>query len=525
MLPAYGLNNGIRYGWWIGAGALVIAMLAAWRAIDHRIGLDRLNHPVALVGFVVIVLLELADPHHGTAYQPLVILPVAWCALYETGRRLATSLAVAALALFLPIAFIGGAGYPASSWRRSLLWLIVLAVIASAVFALVRVTRRSAAQLSFSEMRYRTAFAEAPVPIAIIGIEGAERGVVLQANHPLDELLGATSGATIGASISEFVHRDDIEALSRALYDTDTHTVRSAEVKLTQRSGRVRWVSASVALVRYGADEPPRCICHFEDITVRRESEHALLEALEKQGVAASQMREVAQARSDLVSAVSHDVRTPLATIGAYVQLLEAGEAGELTADQRNMLDVINQNLHRTYAITEDLLTLGRMEHADESRPPEEVTIGTVVERVVESIGPSARARRQHVVVESNLGGVQVAGHEGQLDRVVSNLLTNAVKFTPDGGTITVRCRNELGSVIVEVTDTGPGIAPEEHERIFERFYRSDAVQRRRVAGTGLGLAIAREIAALHGGTITVRSAPSAGATFTLTLPALARAA
>ncbi|HET6876049.1 MAG TPA: ATP-binding protein [Jatrophihabitans sp.] len=525
MLPAYGVSGGVHYGWWIGAGALVVGMLLAWRLIDHRIGLDRLNYPVALVGFVVIVMLELADRHHGTAYQPLVILPVAWSALYETGRRLATSLVAAALALFLPIVIIGGAGYPGSSWRRSLLWLVVLAVIASAVFALVRVTRRSAVQLSFSEMRYRTAFAEAPVPIAIIGIEGDERGILLQANHPLDDLLGCTDDTAVGRSITEFVHRDDLEALSRTLFDADTQTVRSAEVKLTQRSGRVRWVSASVALVRYGADDPPRCICHFEDITVRRESEHALLEALEKQGVAAKQMREVAQARSDLVSAVSHDVRTPLTTIGAYVQLLEAGDAGELTADQRGMLDVISQNLRRTYAITEDLLTLGRLEHAGEAHPAEEVPIGTVVERVVEAIGPSARARRQQVVIDSHLGGARVAGHAGQLDRVLSNLLTNAVKFTPEGGTITVCGRSELGSVVIDVTDTGPGIATEEQERIFERFYRSDAVERRRVAGTGLGLAIAREIAALHGGTITVRSTPGAGATFTLTLPALARAA
>lgn len=525
MLPGYGLGRGAQPAWWAAAGALVLAMLGLWWLADRRERAAWLTFPTALLSFGVIVLLELADPPHATAYTPLLILPVAWSALYESGRRLTLTIGLTAVTLGVPTLLVGSPGYPVSSWRRSLLWLVVLAVIAPAIWTLVRATRRAAHRLQHSELRYRTAFAEAPVAMAIIGTQGSERGRILQANHPLEALIGCQQGGLVGHSIEEYAHPDDLAALTRTLAGRESGRVRNAELRLQQTTGRARWIAVSVALVRGAVDEPLRCVCHFEDVTARRESEKALLEALQQQGAAASQLEQVARARGDLVAAVSHDVRTPLATIDAYVQLLEAGDAGELTPDQRAMVDVIGQNLRRTYAITEDLLNLNRMERAADEHPHEEVTIGEILDQVVQSIRPSAQARRQQLVLESQLSTVRVAGHAGQLDRALSNLLTNAVKFTPEGGTITVRGRVDRGSVVVQVSDTGVGIAREEHERIFERFYRSDDVRRRRVSGSGLGLAIAREIAALHGGTLTVDSEPGRGATFTLTLPALAQAA
>jgi signal transduction histidine kinase len=205
--------------------------------------------------------------------------------------------------------------------------------------------------------------------------------------------------------------------------------------------------------------------------------------------------------------------------------LLESGDAGELTEGQRAMVDVIEENLRRTYAITDDLLALSRVDREAAEHPRTEVLIGDLVEQVVRAVEPSARARHLDLRTDVQLDAVRVAGHPGQLDRALSNLLTNAVKFTPEGGTITVRGRMERNAVVLEVSDTGLGIAPEEQEKIFERFYRSDNARRRRISGTGLGLAIAREIAAMHGGTITVASAPGEGATFRLTLPALAAVA
>jgi PAS domain S-box-containing protein len=509
----------------VAAGAVVAGMLALWWLVDRQPSLGWLTFPTALLSLPAIVLLELADPKHAAAYVPLLILPVAWSALYVNLRRLAGTLLLTAVALGLPVLLIGVPGYPASSWRRSLLWLVVLAVAGQAIFALVATTRRAAERAQASELRYRTAFTEAPTPIAIVGVEGAERGRILQANHPMETLVGFPHGGLVGHSIEEFADPQDLSALVATLSDIESGRVSNAELRLRQVGGRIRWISASLAVVRHAVDEPLRCVCHFEDITLRRESEQALLDALAKQGAAASQLEEVARARSELVTAVSHDVRTPLATIGAYVELLESGDAGELTADQRAMVDVIEENVRRTYAITDDLLTLGRMERAAADQPDAEVLVGELLEQVVRSVEPSARARNQQLQMDVQLGATRVAGSAGQLDRAITNLLTNAAKFTPEGGTITVRGRVDDGSVVIEVSDTGVGIAADEQERIFDRFYRSENVRRRRISGTGLGLAIAREIAALHGGTLTVASAPGQGATFTLTLPVLAAAA
>jgi PAS domain S-box-containing protein len=407
------------------------------------------------------------------------------------------TLVLAAATLALPVLFIGEPGYPGGSWRRSVLLLVVLAVIAPAISTLVATTRRAAERLQASELRYRTVFTEAPVPIAIIGVEGKERGRILEVNHPLEALIGGQEGGLVGHSVTEFASDQDIAALGRMLFADEGGRVRNVEVRLRQTAGGTRLISASVALVRHAVGAPLRCVCHFEDVTARR----------------------------DLVSAVSHDVRTPLATIGAYVQLLESGDAGELTEGQRAMVDVIEENLRRTYAITDDLLALSRVEREAAEHPRTEVLIGDLVEQVVRAVEPSARARHLELRTDVQLDAVRVAGHPGQLDRALSNLLTNAVKFTPEGGTITVRGRMERNAVVLEVSDTGLGIAPEEQEKIFERFYRSDNARRRRISGTGLGLAIAREIAAMHGGTITVASAPGEGATFRLTLPALAAVA
>ncbi len=225
--------------------------------------------------------------------------------------------------------------------------------------------------------------------------------------------------------------------------------------------------------------------------------------------------------RTDLIAAVSHDLRTPLATIGAYVELLEAGDAGELSGEQRQMLDVVEENVQRAYAIADDLVDLRGADRA--VREP--VLLGDVVDGAVRAVETSARSRRLTLTVESTLGDARVTGNAVQLDRVLVNLLSNAVKFTPEDGTIAVRAAIENGSAVIAVTDTGAGIPLGEQQRIFERYYRADAARAGRVPGSGLGLAIVRELVALHGGTVDVRSKPGHGATFTLRLPALAAVA
>lgn len=225
--------------------------------------------------------------------------------------------------------------------------------------------------------------------------------------------------------------------------------------------------------------------------------------------------------RTDLIAAVSHDLRTPLATIGAYVELLEAGDAGELSGEMRQMLDVVEENVQRAYALADDLVEL----RGADTSSHEPVRLADVVDRAVRALGPIAAGRGLALQVESTLGEVRVIGNAVALDRVLVNLLSNAVKFTPADGTITLRAGVEQGSAVVTVTDTGSGIPAADQQRIFERYYRADNARADRVPGSGLGLAIVRELVAQHGGTVQVSSRPGHGATFTLRLPALAAVA
>ena len=522
-LPFATPGNDVRTGWWAAAVATALLMAAIWWLDSRRPQQAWLGLLGALLTYPVVLLLGLADPQHATAFIPVLFLPIGWCALYERRQRLIEALLLAGVTLVLPILLIGAPHYPATTWRRSMLWLASLALIAYGMQSFVRWSRHTTRSLAVSEQRYRAAFAEAPTAIAIVGAEERANGIVLQANGPLHDLLGCPPGTLVGRHVRDFVHPDDLDRVERDFAGIRPGDVHSTELRLTPDVGPQRWASVSFTVTRANPDEPLRFVCHVADVTGRRAAEQALRAELEREGSAATELREAAQARTDLVAAVSHDVRTPLATINAYVQLLETGDAGELNDEQREMLDVIEQNVQRAYRITEDLLPLGRVEHDAATAERDVVDIGALVERTVSSIAPNAEARRQHLTLLGELGDARVVGFPGQLDRMLGNLLTNAVKFTPEGGTITVRAFLSHGDVVIAVTDTGMGIPEDEQERIFERFYRADQSRRSRLPGTGLGLAIVREIVAVHGGTIGVRSTPGNGATFTVTLPALTR--
>jgi two-component system phosphate regulon sensor histidine kinase PhoR len=185
------------------------------------------------------------------------------------------------------------------------------------------------------------------------------------------------------------------------------------------------------------------------------------------------------------------------------------------------MLDVVEENVQRAYAIADDLIDL----RGADTAARELVDIGALLARAVRAMEPSARARGLTLTLTDDLHGTRVVGNAVQLDRVLANLLSNAVKFTPEGGAITVAAGVDDDRVRIEVTDTGTGISPGEQQRIFERYYRSDAARAGRVPGSGLGLAIVRELTAQHGGTVDVRSRRGQGATFRLTLPVATAAA
>jgi two-component system phosphate regulon sensor histidine kinase PhoR len=227
-------------------------------------------------------------------------------------------------------------------------------------------------------------------------------------------------------------------------------------------------------------------------------------------------LRRLEMVRREFVANVSHELRTPLTSIRALVETLEAG-AIEEEGLAMDFLGRIVGEVDRLNALVEDLLDFARLEAGRAPLKLEHVNIGDVVRVGAERLRPQIERARLALEFDlpEELPGIDV--DVARIEQVIVNLLHNAIKYTPAGGTLTVRAMQVKNRVEVEVQDTGVGIPLEEQARLFERFYKSDKA--RRSEGTGLGLAIAKNIVQSHGGQVMVESVPGEGATFRFTLP------
>ncbi len=229
-----------------------------------------------------------------------------------------------------------------------------------------------------------------------------------------------------------------------------------------------------------------------------------------------TQARQVETTRREFVTNVSHELRNPLASVKAMVETLEDGALQEpVTA--RDFLRRINQDVDRMSAMVEDLLELARLESGQKPLSLQPMNLRSLLVGVVEK--QQARAQARGVAVEAavppDLPPVQADPEK--FHQVMVNLLDNALKFTPRDGRVTVGAVVGDGAVEVQVSDTGPGIAPEHLSHVFERFYKVDRA--RHDGGTGLGLAIVKHIVEGHGGEVSVRSSEGVGSVFSFTLP------
>ena len=222
--------------------------------------------------------------------------------------------------------------------------------------------------------------------------------------------------------------------------------------------------------------------------------------------------------RREFVANVSHELRTPLSVIQGYAEtLLEGAWKDEKSAQE--FLVIIDKNVRRLSSIVSDLLDLSKLESGGQVLDPRPLDVRLLVERVGEAFRPVAERKRQQLQVEcaSNAGTVEADG--SLLERALSNLVDNALKYTPEGGRVRVWGGSENGQTTLTVEDNGMGIPEADLPRIFERFYRVDKSRSRDLGGTGLGLSIVKHIIQLHGGIISVKSTVGGGSSFSVRLP------
>jgi PAS domain S-box-containing protein len=302
-----------------------------------------------------------------------------------------------------------------------------------------------------------------------------------------------------------------------------------------------RWYD--VFAFRIGEPEDRKIAILFTDVTATKsaELERDTLVAARSEAEAARLAAERAQreadeanmAKSAFLATMSHEIRTPINAIVGYAQLMELGIAGPVTEQQRDYLARLATTSEHLRGVVDDVLDLAKIDAGGMTVARDDSLTGPLIAAALDLVRPQASATGVRLI-DDRPGdpGESFVGDEHRVRQILANLLSNAVKFTEPGGTVRVACgtaeatpagtalRGEGPWTYMEISDTGIGIPPSEHARVFEPFHQVDRGHTRARGGTGLGLAISRRLARLMGGDLTLQSTPGVGSTFCLWLPA-----
>lgn len=370
--------------------------------------------------------------------------------------------------------------------------------------------QRTQAALRDSEARFHAAFANAPIGNALL----AAGGDWLLVNQSLCGMLGYTETELLAIPLAALTHPDDRvhdQRQRQQLLDGRQGTARR-ETRLLHRNGQVVWVLLSVSLV-HQASEPPYFIVQFQDITALKQSEAELEREVQRRAERLTQteaaMLQAARlaAVGQLAAAVAHEINNPLYAARNALLLLE--EDAPASVRESPYLQMASDQLGRIAGIIERMRGF--------YRPGRGEIVPCEANLLVEETLALARLNlRQSTIMIAftpahDLPAVQA--NPDQLRQVFLNLVLNAIEAMPDGGTLTVRTQALPHAVVIDVQDTGVGIAPDARAHLFEPFWTS------KPNGTGLGLSISMHIVTQHGGTIDVESVPGQGSLFRVTLP------
>jgi signal transduction histidine kinase len=222
--------------------------------------------------------------------------------------------------------------------------------------------------------------------------------------------------------------------------------------------------------------------------------------------------------KDEFMSVISHEFRTPLTSINGYLGLVTDDAQDLLSEEHRHFLGTVERNVSRLQQLVEDMLFVARVEHAGLELNPQDVELGTLLAEAAASAQPTAAGKGVALTLDVS-DPLPVHVDRLRIAQLVDNLVSNAVKFTPDGGRVTIAARQVDQAVEVNISDSGVGIPPDELAHLFTRFYRASTARASHTPGTGLGLRISQSIARAHQSEITVESSLGEGSTFTFRLP------
>lgn len=330
----------------------------------------------------------------------------------------------------------------------------------------------------------------------VVAVDDKER--VLLMNRAASELLGLPAPLESGAQLWESIRFPELERSLRAALAGGG--AWHGDATSPRQDGRMLSVSvAPVAASSRTSAALHGAVALMSDVTA---------------------IRRLEQVRIDFVANVSHELRTPLAAVIGALETLDDPEQGDEV--RVRFLDIAHRNAARLQAIVSDLLDLSSIEAEGDRMAVEPVRIDAPLRTAASALSGAAEAKGVKLDLPPLLSApVLVNGNNQRLEQVFTNLLENAIKYTPSGGRVSAHLRPSAREVSIDVQDTGVGIPKVHLPRVFERFYRVDRSRSRDMGGTGLGLAIVKHVLRAHGGQVSVKSEEGRGTTFTVTLPRL----
>ena len=359
--------------------------------------------------------------------------------------------------------------------------------------ALAAHVRERLAHLERSDQRLRAVIRDLPQGVLVFDRDGA----LLEINRTGMAMLGAAAAGADADGQSVAAAAEVVERYGLAAVAQRAQRGESAEVDIPVAGAETRWLQAHGQLSG-GPDGERGALLVLHDVT---------------------RLRHLEQVRRDFVDNVSHELRTPFTAVSGFAETLLDGDMCP-NPEARHFLEIIHKHSARVSAIIDDLLLLAHIERAEDRSGIsfEDSLLAPVISAVLLSCGRIAKGHgvALHEVCDA---GLTCRMNALLIEQAITNLVDNAITYSSRDSGVTVRGLRRGGGVVVEVIDTGLGIAQEYQQRIFERFYRVDAARSRDSGGTGLGLAIVKHIAQAHAGEVTVRSASGRGSTFTLRLP------
>ncbi|MZP54731.1 MAG: PAS domain S-box protein [Bacteroidales bacterium] len=373
------------------------------------------------------------------------------------------------------------------------------------------ITERKYAEeiLKESEERFRKIFEESPLSIAMTD---KDMGII-RANNSYCRLLGYSEEELLGMTYKDFTHPDDIQKDELAILQLVSQElpIHHTEKRYLKKDGTLIWGSTTVSIIRNNNGEIQFFLVMVEDITSKVIAATELLAAKEK-------AEESDRLKTAFLHNVSHEIRTPMNAIMGFSTLLNDPELN--SSDRIQFTDIIRQSGNQLLSIINDIVDLASIETGQMKVNLRSININRALKSLCEQFSYKERAQKVKLALKTPLknNNAEIITDGTKLVQILSNLINNAIKFTPEGR-IDIGYKLQDSFLEFSVKDTGIGIPPEYHSKVFERFYQVDNTVSRQYQGTGLGLSICKAYAELLGGKIWLESQPGNGTTFSFTIP------